>query len=182
VRSDIENYIDFRIAPAGYRGPKIFQSERNQGLFERVPRYAPGQYPVGQACSRPSIRSHAVTQAEAKSRGATPSFHRPDRRKIRMARPARRGRVLGWGNTYGLSAGRSAIAPSPRRPRSPAANPRSAAKAEMPIVRLSPSANATRRHSNEAWKTLTLPQPLPPERGELAEDALPQPGVAPERA
>jgi len=93
-----------------------FQSERNQGhssasqgLTRRV------NILSDKALLGLRTGSHAVTQAEAKRAVRDTEFHRTrtackdsDRRGC-----ARRGRCARMGNTYGLSAGRSAIAPAP---------------------------------------------------------------------
>ncbi|TMH14655.1 MAG: hypothetical protein E6H70_12835 [Betaproteobacteria bacterium] len=70
-----------------------------------------------------------------------------------------------------LSAGRSAIAPGPPpAAASTAADPPARpAKAAMPVVSgLSASANADASALKRSEEILTLAQPLPPERGELA--------------
>src|SRR6266853_1205476 len=117
VRSDIENYIDFRMRAAGYRGPKVFNrrairviASASQGLTRRV-----------------NILSDKSLLAAFAS-GTPP-------------------------------AAASTAADPPARP----------AKAAMPVVSgLSASANADASALKRSEEILTLAQPLPPERGELA--------------
>ena len=176
VRSDIENYIDFRMRAAGYRGPKIFNrsaikviSSASQGLTRRVNILSDKALLAAFASG-----THAVTQAEAKRAVRDTEFHRTrtGMQKIRIGAAAlAAGVVLGWGTHMVLSAGRSAIAPvpPPAAASTPAEPPARPAKAAMPIVSgLSPSANADASALKRSVETLTLAQPLPPERGELA--------------
>src|SRR5712664_647753 len=176
VRSDIESYIDFRMRAAGYRGPKIFNrraikvlSSASQGLTRQVNILSDKALLAAFASG-----THAVTEAEAKRAVRDTEFHRTrtGTQTIRIGAAAlTAGVVLGWGTHMVLSAGRSAIAPSPPpATASPAAEPPARpAKAAMPIVSgLSPSANAEASALKRRVETLTLAQPLPPERGELA--------------
>src|SRR6266581_4623075 len=176
VRSDIENYIDFRMRAAGYRGPKIFNrraikviSSASQGLTRRVNILSDKALLAAFASG-----THAVTQVEARRAVRDTEFHRTrtGMQKIRIGAAAlAAGVVLGWGTHMVLSAGRSAIAPGPppaaaSTAADPAARP---AKAAMPVVsRLSASANADASALKRSEEILTLAQPLPPERGELA--------------
>src|SRR5712664_3058442 len=78
VRSDIENYIDFRMRAAGYRGPKIFNrraikviSSASQGLTRRVNILSDKALLAAFASG-----THAVTEAEAKRAVRDTEFHR----------------------------------------------------------------------------------------------------------
>src|SRR5206468_1660329 len=69
VRSDIENYIDFRMRAAGYRGPKVFNpraikliASASQGLTRRVNILSDKALLAAYAAG-----THAVTHAEAKA-------------------------------------------------------------------------------------------------------------------
>ncbi len=176
VRSDIENYIDFRMRAAGYRGPKIFNrraikviSSASQGLTRRVNILSDKALLAAFASG-----THAVTEAEAKRAVRDTEFHRTrtGTQTIRIGAAAlAAGVVLGWGTHMVLSAGRSAIAPGPppAAASTAAEPPARPAKAAMPIVSgLSPSANADASALKRSVETLTLAQPMPPERGELA--------------
>src|SRR4030088_3431400 len=90
VRSDIENYIDFRMRAAGYRGPQIFNrraikviSSASQGLTRRVNILSDKALLAAFASG-----THAVTQAEAKRAVRDTEFHRTrtGMQKIRMGR------------------------------------------------------------------------------------------------
>jgi len=176
VRSDIENYIDFRMRAAGYRGPKIFDrraikviSSASQGLTRRVNILSDKALLAAFAAG-----THAVTQAEAKRAVRDTEFHRTrtGMQKIRIGAAAlAAGVVLGWVTHMLLSAGRSAIAPvpPPAAASTAAEPPARPATAAMPIVSgLSPSANADASAFRRSVETSTLAQPLPPGRGQLA--------------
>jgi len=178
VRSDIENYIDFRMRAAGYRGPKVFNpgaikliANASQGLTRRVNILSDKSLLAAFAAG-----THAVTQAEAKRAVRDTEFYRKrtgmQRIWIGVAALAA-GLVLGWGTHVLLSAGRSDMAPRP----TPAAGSTGAAEtpvarpanAAIPIVSgLSLSASADVSALKRTAETSTLAQPLPPERGELA--------------
>src|SRR6267378_5230340 len=78
VRSDIENYIDFRMRAAGYRGPKVFNrraikviASASQGLTRRVNILSDKALLAAFASG-----THAVTEAEAKRAVRDTEFHR----------------------------------------------------------------------------------------------------------
>src|SRR5438445_4661077 len=160
VRSDIENYIDFRMRAAGYRGPKIFNrraikviSSASQGLTRRV------NILSDKACSRPShpapMRSPRLRQ---KGPCATPSFieRGPACRRSGSARLRSPQALCSDGeHTWSFRPVDRPSRPSPHQPRrarqlNPPLGPR---KRRCPLFRacLRPRAR-TRRDSNEAWK------------------------------
>src|SRR5205809_4415019 len=78
VRSDIENYIDFRMRAAGYRGPKVFNrgalkliALASQGLTRRVNILADKALLAAFADG-----THAVTETEVKKAVRDSEFHR----------------------------------------------------------------------------------------------------------
>ncbi|HMH20009.1 MAG TPA: AAA family ATPase [Burkholderiales bacterium] len=172
VRSDIENYIDFRMRAAGYRGPKVFNRQAvklianaSQGLTRRVNILSDKALLAAFAAG-----THAVTQAEAKRAVRDTEFYRTRTgvRRISIgAATLATGLVLGWGTHMLLPASRSDSAPGP----TPAAASTAArsAKAAIPIVSgLSLSASADASALRRSAETPTLTQPTSPERGELA--------------
>ncbi len=176
VRSDIENYVDFRMRAAGYRGPKVFNAgaikliaNASRGLTRRVNILSDKALLAAFAAG-----THAVTQAEAKRAVRDTEFYRVRTGMQRIwigAAALAAGLVLGWGTHVLLSAGRSEIAPGPppaAASTAAAETPARPAKGAMPLVSgLSLSASADVSALRSA-KTLTLAQPLPPDRGELA--------------
>jgi type II secretory pathway predicted ATPase ExeA len=180
VRSDIENYIDFRMRAAGYRGPKVFNpgaikliANSSQGLTRRVNILSDKALLAAFAEG-----THAVTRVEVKRAVRDSEFHRAwtgmQKTVLIGAAALVAGLALGWGTHMLLSAGgRSASAPgsapaaaSTAAAETPAARP---AKAAVPIVSgLSLSASADPSTLKRSAETSTLAQPLPPERGELA--------------
>jgi len=121
---------------------------------------------------RPRIRTHAVTRLSQKAGAATTEFHRTrtGTQKIRIGvAGARRGRVLGWGTHMVLRPDRSGHrGPVPPRSRehasvNPPLGPR---KRRRHCFGLVSSANADASALKRSVETLTLAQPLPPERGE----------------
>jgi type II secretory pathway predicted ATPase ExeA len=177
VRSDIENYIDFRMRAAGYRGPKVFNASAiklianaSQGLTRRVNILSDKALLAAFADG-----THAVTQAEAKRAVRDTEFHRTRTGMQKMqigAAALAAGLVLGWGTHMLLSAGRPNTAPAPppaAASTAAAETPARSAKAAMPLVSgLSLSASADVSALKRSAETSTLVQPLPPERGELA--------------
>jgi len=178
LRSDIENYIDFRMRAAGYRGPKVFNqraikliANASQGLTRRVNILSDKALLAAFADG-----THAVTQAEAKRAMRDTEFHRTRtgiQKKFQIGAAAlAAGLVLGWGTHMMLSAGRSNVAPGPTAgPASPvpAQTPDRSEKTAIPIVSgLSLSANADATALKRSAETSTLVPPLPPERGQLA--------------
>ena len=177
VRSDIENYVDFRMRAAGYRGPKVFNSgaikliaSASQGLTRRVNILSDKALLAAFAAG-----THAVTQAEAKRAVRDTEFCRTRTGMQRIwigAAALAAGLVLGWGTHVLLSASRSDIAPGPPPAAASTAAPETPARSAqgaMPLVSgLSPSASADTSALKRSAETSTLAQPLPPERGELA--------------
>src|SRR5260221_697262 len=118
VRSDIENYVDFRMRAAGYRGPKVFNAgaikliaNASRGLTRRVNILSDKALLAAFAAG-----THAVTQAEAKRAVRDTEFYRVRTGMQRIwigAAALAAGLVLGWGTHVLLSAGRSEIAPGP---------------------------------------------------------------------
>jgi type II secretory pathway predicted ATPase ExeA/septal ring-binding cell division protein DamX len=110
VRSDIENYVDFRMRAAGYRGPKVFTREAiklianaSQGLTRRVNILSDKALLAAFADG-----THAVTAAEVKRAVRDSEFHRArsGAQKIRIGAGAlAAGLVLGWGTHVLLPAG-----------------------------------------------------------------------------
>src|SRR6266571_2814219 len=174
VRSDIENYVDFRMRAAGYRGPKVFNAgaikliaNASQGLTRRVNILSDKALLAAFAAG-----THAVTQAEAKRAMRDTEFHRTRtgiQKKFQIGAAAlAAGLVLGWGTHMMLSAGRSNVAPGPAS-LVLAQTPDRSEKAAIPIVSgLSLSANADATALKRSAETSTLVPPLPPERGQLA--------------
>jgi MSHA biogenesis protein MshM len=176
VRSDIENYIDFRMRAAGYRGPKVFNpraikliASASQGLTRRVNILSDKALLAAYAAG-----THAVTQAEARRAVRDTEFYRARTRMQRVwigATALAAGLALGWGTHMLLSSPRPGLASGspPAAPSTAAEAPAQPAKAAMPLVSSPPlpaSADATAlKRSAEASAAA---QPLPPERGELA--------------
>ncbi len=115
VRSDIENYIDFRMRAAGYRGPKVFNrgavkliARASQGLTRRVNILADKALLAAFADG-----THAVTETEVKKAVRDTEFYRrrfsPHRAWIGAGALAA-GLVIGWGTHVLLSAGGPATA------------------------------------------------------------------------
>jgi type II secretory pathway predicted ATPase ExeA/septal ring-binding cell division protein DamX len=113
VRSDIENYVDFRMRAAGYRGPKVFTREAirlianaSQGLTRRVNILSDKALLAAFADG-----THAVTAAEVKRAVRDSEFYRTRsgaQRMIRIGAGAlAAGLVLGWGMHVLLSIGAS---------------------------------------------------------------------------
>src|SRR5207245_10347798 len=115
VRSDIENYIDFRMRAAGYRGPKVFNrrairviASASQGLTRRVNILSDKSMLAAVASG-----THAVTQAEAKRAVRDTEFYRTRTSMQRIwigATALAAGLALGWGTHMLLSAGRPSMA------------------------------------------------------------------------
>jgi len=176
VRSDIENYIDFRMRAAGYRGPKVFNpraikliASASQGLTRRVNILSDKALLAAYAAG-----THAVTHAEAKRAVRDTEFYRARTSMQRMwigASALAAGLALGWGTHMLLPAARPDIASGPptAAPGTAAQTPARPAKAAMPPVPgLSLSASADASALKRSAETSTPAQPLPPGRGELA--------------
>jgi len=176
VRSDIENYIDFRMRAAGYRGPTVFHpraikliASASQGLTRRVNILSDKALLAAYAAG-----THAVTQAEAKRAARDTEFYRTRTSMQRTwigATALAAGLALGWGTHMLLPAARPNIAsgPPPSAPSTVAQTSAPPAKAAMPPVPgLSLSASADASALKRSAEISTPAQPLPPGRGELA--------------
>jgi len=138
VRGDIENYIDFRMRAAGYRGPKVFTREgirliarASQGLTRRINILADKALLAAFAGD-----THAVTAAEVKRAVRDSEFYRAKSgaQKIRIGAAALAvGLVLGWA-THVLF---SRDAASPRPQASVAAAPSTGVRSDSKIVPVS---------------------------------------------
>ncbi len=115
VRSDIEQYIDFRMRAAGYRGPRVFNrgavkliARASQGLTRRVNILADKALLAAFADG-----THAVTEREVKKAVRDTEFYR---RRFSAhgawmgAGALAAGLVIGWGTHVLFSAGDPAIA------------------------------------------------------------------------
>jgi len=154
VRDDIENYVDFRMRAAGYRGPKVFSRDAirliaraSQGLTRRINILADKGLLAAFAKG-----SHAVTAAEVRRAVRDSEFYRARSgvQKLRIGAVAlATGLILGWVTHVLLSKGSTApssqatAAPPPGSPRPdptvapPAAAPLTAPTA--PVAAVSPS-------------------------------------------
>ena len=176
VRSDIENYIDFRMRAAGYRGPKVFNprairliASASQGLTRRVNILSDKALLAAYAAG-----THAVTQAEATRAVRDTEFYRARKGMQRVwigATALAAGLALGWGTHTLLSPARPSIVsvPPPAAASTAVQAPAQPAKAAMPLVSgLSLSASTDAPALKTSAETSAAAQPLPPERGELA--------------
>jgi type II secretory pathway predicted ATPase ExeA len=174
VRSDIENYIDFRMRAAGYRGPRVFNrgaikliARASQGLTRRVNILADKALLAAFADG-----THSVTETEVKRAVRDTEFYR---RRFSLhktwigAGALAAGLVIGWGTQVLLSTGERAVAsgsaPAPvTAPRAPPGN--SGAR-----VDLAPRAPAVSVREPTASVADARPAgrvtPPPPERGEF---------------
>ncbi len=110
VRSDIENYIDFRMRAAGYRGPKVFApgairlvANSSRGLTRRINILADKALLAAFAGS-----THEVSAAEVKMAVKDSEFHRAPLKLHKAwigASALAVGLILGWGVNVLLSAG-----------------------------------------------------------------------------
>jgi len=175
VRSDIENYVDFRMRAAGYRGPKVFTREAikrvaraSQGLTRRVNILADKALLAAFARG-----THAVTAAEVKRAVRDSEFYRPRSRtqKIRIGAVALAvGLVLGWGTHVLLSMGAPTVPSAP--PALPAADlaapPRSSSSGSAPPVSSPTGSDATVATLAPVAPPTTLGRPVAPAQGDLA--------------
>jgi type II secretory pathway predicted ATPase ExeA len=137
VRDDIENYIDFRMRAAGYRGPKVFTREAikgiaraSQGLTRRINILADKSLLAAFARG-----THAVTAAEVKRAVRDSEFYRAGggAQKIRIGAAAlAAGLILGWAMHMLLSLG--APPPQPQAGFAPAPPPASRPEASVAPV------------------------------------------------
>jgi len=174
VRSDIENYVDFRMRAAGYRGPQVFSrgavkliASASQGLTRRVNILADKALLAAFADG-----THAVTETEVRKAVRDTEFYR---RRFSLHKAwigggaLAAGLVIGWGTHVLLSAGDPAIASG-----SPHGAPKAAAPVTLtlpatgsiPIASASPLP-AGAGTSAPAAQTLAAPaaSPVPPESG-----------------
>jgi MSHA biogenesis protein MshM len=154
VRGDIENYVDFRMRAAGYRGPKVFSRDAirliartSQGLTRRINILADKGLLAAFAKG-----SHAVTAAEIRRAVRDSEFYRARTggQKARVAAAAlAAGLIIGWGTHTLLSRGdaprpQASAAPPPVGPHpdpiAPLSSP-AAAKADPGVA--APAAAAT---------------------------------------
>jgi type II secretory pathway predicted ATPase ExeA len=171
VRDDIENYIDFRMRAAGYRGPKVFAREAirgiaraSQGLTRRINILADKALLAAYARG-----THAVTAAEVKRAVRDSEFYRAGSRKqkIRIGAVAlAAGLILGWAMHVLLSLGapsqpHSGLAPA-RLP-APGPEPAGATAAALVPAQLPPATEA-----KPVVKQGAEGKPLPPREGGLA--------------
>jgi type II secretory pathway predicted ATPase ExeA len=143
VRGDIENYVDFRMRAAGYRGPKVFSrgairlmTRTSQGLTRRINILADKSLLAAFASG-----SHAITAAEVRRAVRDSEFYRArsGAQKMRIGVAAlAAGLVLGWATHTLLSIHG---APSPAPPASATPLP-SAAPRNEPLT--APAAPASR--------------------------------------
>ncbi len=148
VRSDIENYIDFRMRAAGYRGPKVFApraiklvTDASRGLTRRVNILADKALLAAFARGK-----HEIGEAEVKMAVKDSEFHRSPLKLHKAwigAAALATGLILGWGVNVLLSAG------VPSAPASPAAYTVTPARASVSRVpQLPPAAQSVR---SAAW-------------------------------
>jgi type II secretory pathway predicted ATPase ExeA/septal ring-binding cell division protein DamX len=142
VRSDIENYVDFRMRAAGYRGPKVFTREgisliarASQGLTRRVNILADKALLAAFAGG-----THAITAAEVKRAIRDSEFYRArsGAQKIRIGAAAlAAGLTLGWATHVLLSKD------APPRSQAAVAVPPTGVRSDSKIVPVDPAAAAT---------------------------------------
>jgi type II secretory pathway predicted ATPase ExeA len=172
VRSDIDNYVDFRMRAAGYRGPKVFNraavkliASASQGLTRRVNILADKSLLAAFAGG-----THAVTEVQVKKAVRDSEFHRKWTGVQKMgwigAAALAAGLVLGWGTHVLLSTSERAIAPGTASGGAAAAIPTPSGKFLVSSPPLSPSSDLSAL--KRSAEIPTAAQPLPPERGELA--------------
>jgi type II secretory pathway predicted ATPase ExeA len=183
VRSDIENYIDFRMRAAGYRGPKVFNrgavkliARTSQGLTRRVNILADKALLAAFAGG-----THAVTETEAKRAVRDTEFYRrrfiPHRVWIGAGALAA-GLVIGWGTHILLSAGDPTRAPGDPHgaPNTAAATPSPPATGSIAMASGSPlpagpGASASAAHSLALAAPLTAPSGPPGDSAAPADPA-----------
>src|SRR5262245_26790870 len=171
VRSDIENYVDFRMRAAGYRGPKVFSRDAirliartSQGLTRRINILADKGLLAAFAKG-----SHAVTAAEVRRAVRDSEFYRArsGAQKLRVGAAAlAAGLVLGWGTHLLLSPASPALKqasapPAPAAPRpEPTAAPISPAPATAtPVVPVAAAVTPAPVAKDSAASAPTAPVP-----------------------
>jgi MSHA biogenesis protein MshM len=165
VHADVENYIDFRMRAAGYRGPKVFSRDAirliartSEGLTRRVNILADKALLAAFAGG-----THAVKAAEVKRAVGDSEFYRARSggQRIRIAAGAlAAGLVLGWA-THMLLSGENRPAPSPASP--PIPQPPSAAALASPPPQAPPASLPTTADTSPEG-------PSAPALGELARE------------
>ena len=161
VRADIENYIDFRMRAAGYRGPKVFTrhaislvARASEGLTRRINILADKALLAAFAKG-----THAVTAAEVKRAVGDSEFYRArsGAKKLRIGAIALAiGLVLGWATHVLLSAGTTSPPPQalPAVPNPPRVLSDSAAAIAPP-----PAAPAPTPAASSVTSAADKPQP-----------------------
>ena len=163
VRSDIENYVDFRMRAAGYRGPKVFTREAiklianaSQGLTRRVNILSDKALLAAFADG-----THAITAAEVKRAVRDSEFYRVrfGAQKIRIGAGAlAAGLVLGWGTHVLLSIGAPTLSGSaPSAAKSETAPPAAAPPPTAPISRSPADPGTSSAPSTAQSARLTAP-------------------------
>jgi type II secretory pathway predicted ATPase ExeA/septal ring-binding cell division protein DamX len=163
VRGDIENYVDFRMRAAGYRGPKVFSrhairliARASQGLTRRINILADKALLAAFAEG-----THGVTARDVRRAVRDSEFYRAriGAHKLRIGAAAlAAGLVLGWATHLLLSGGASprqqAVAPAP------VANPRPEAAA-APVAQLPETSPAPLRTGSSDPPTGSKPNAVP---------------------
>ena len=173
VRGDIENYVDFRMRAAGYRGPKVFSRDAirliaraSEGLTRRINILADKALLAAFAAG-----SHAVTAAEVRRAVRDSEFYRArsGAQKIRFGAVAlAAGLIIGWAMHVLLSRGEAqrpqaaASLPPPAGPRvDPVAAPAPAASPSPAPAAAPPSpAGGGRMHATAAPAPTTRDAPV----------------------
>jgi MSHA biogenesis protein MshM len=187
VRGDIENYVDFRMRAAGYRGPKVFSAQAirllaraSQGLTRRINILADKALLAAFAGG-----THAVTAAEVRRAVRDSEFYRSrgGRHKLFIGAAAlAAGLVLGWAIHLLLPAGTAsqkaqaslAIPPSGnpdlgRIAAHSAASPAPTRESAAPAV-LAPATPGAKMKPMPAAADASVRKPLAPAQGELARE------------
>jgi type II secretory pathway predicted ATPase ExeA len=175
VRSDIENYIDFRMRAAGYRGPKVFNrgavkliARASQGLTRRVNILADKALLAAFAYG-----THAVTETEVKKAVRDTEFYR---RRFSLHKAwigvgaLAAGLVIGWGTHVLLSTGERAIASGPVS---------DAARAQVAAIPASPAIGATPESNVQSATPVVVVTASPPPPGNAAAPGDPAPNAPP---
>jgi len=139
VRGDIENYVDFRMRAAGYRGPKVFGRDSirliartSQGLTRRINILADKALLAAFAKG-----THAVTAAEVRRAVRDSEFYRARSggQKARIAAAAlAAGLIIGWATHVLLSPGSA-----PQRSQASAAPPAATPRPEPAVAPVAPA-------------------------------------------
>ncbi len=173
VRGDIENYVDFRMRAAGYRGPKVFSRDAirlvaraSEGLTRRINILADKALLAAFAAG-----SHAVTAAEVRRAVRDSEFYRArsGAQKLRFGAGAlAAGLILGWAMNALLSRGeaprpQAAVAlPPPASPRVDAVAPPAPAASPSPAPAPLTQSPASGRPETERLAMRAPATPAPP--------------------